>query len=51
MMAEDRDFLRPIVRTVIQEFLEAEMAEAIGSQKENESKGAQATEAAITRAA
>jgi hypothetical protein len=27
MMAEDGDFLRPIVRTVIQEFLEAEMSE------------------------
>ena len=25
MMAEDDNFLRPIVRTVIQEFLEAEM--------------------------
>ena len=33
MMAEDGDFLRPIVRTVIQEFLEVEMAEAIGAQK------------------
>ena len=33
MMAEDGDFLRPIVRTVIQEFLEAEMAEAFGAQK------------------
>ena len=33
MMAEDDDFLRPIVRTVIQEFLEAEMTEAIGAQK------------------
>ena len=32
MMAED-NFLRPIVRTVIQEFLEAEMTEAIGAQK------------------
>ena len=27
------DFLRPLVRTVIQEFLEAEMAEAIGAEK------------------
>jgi putative transposase len=27
------DFLRPIVRTVIREFLEAEMSEAIGAQK------------------
>ena len=33
MMAGDDDFLRPIVRTVIQEFLEAEMTEAIGAQK------------------
>jgi transposase-like protein len=33
MMAEDSDFLRPIVKTVIQEFLEAEMAEAIGAEK------------------
>ena len=51
MMAEESDFLRPMVRTVIQEFLEAEMTEAIGAQRENESRGAQATEAAITRAA
>jgi hypothetical protein len=27
MMANDGEFLRPIVRTVIQEFLEAEMSE------------------------
>jgi putative transposase len=33
MMAEDTDFLRPLVRTVIQEFLEAEMAEAVGAEK------------------
>ena len=33
MMAEEGDFLRPMVRTVIQEFLEAEMTEAIGAQK------------------
>ena len=33
MMAEDGDFLRPIVRAVIEEFLEAEMIEAIGAQK------------------
>jgi putative transposase len=33
MMGEDGDFLRPIVRTVIEEFLEAEMTEAIGAQK------------------
>ena len=33
MMAEESDFLRPMVRTVIQEFLEAEMTEAVGAQK------------------
>ena len=33
MMAEDADFLRPVVRSVIQEFLEAEMAEAVGAEK------------------
>jgi transposase-like protein len=33
MMAEDVDFLRPLVRSVIQEFLEAEMTEAIGAEK------------------
>jgi transposase-like protein len=30
MMAEDGEFLRPMVRAVIQEFLEVEMAEAVG---------------------
>ena len=33
MMGEDDEFLRPMVREVIQEFLEAEMAEAIGAEK------------------
>jgi putative transposase len=33
MMAEDADFLRPLVRSVIQEFLEAEMTEAVGAEK------------------
>jgi putative transposase len=33
MMAEDGEFLRPMVRAVIQEFLEAEMAEAVGAKK------------------
>ena len=40
MMAEDGDFLRPMVRTVIQEFLEAEMAEAVGAEKGRASRGA-----------
>jgi putative transposase len=33
LIAQDSDFLRPVVRAVIQEFLEAEMAEAVGAQK------------------
>jgi mutator family transposase len=33
MMAEDDEFLRPMVRAVIQEFLEAEMAQAVGAEK------------------
>ena len=33
MVAEEADFLRPLVRSVIQEFLEAEMAAAIGAEK------------------
>ncbi len=33
MIAEDGEFLRPMVRAVIQEFLEAEVAEAVGAEK------------------
>jgi putative transposase len=33
LLEEESDFLRPMVRTVIQEFLEAEMAEAVGAEK------------------
>jgi putative transposase len=33
MVAEDVDFLRPLVRSVNQEFLEAEMSEAVGAEK------------------
>ena len=39
MMAEDSDFLSPLVHAVIQEFLEAEMAEAVGAERESESRG------------
>ena len=39
MMAEDGEFLRPMVRTVIQEFLEAEMSETIGAQKGERTEG------------
>jgi putative transposase len=33
LMREDGEFLRPMVRAVIQEFLEAEMAQAVGAEK------------------
>jgi transposase-like protein len=33
MMAEEVDFLRPLVGSVIQEFLEAEMTAAVGAEK------------------
>ena len=39
MMAEDDDFLRPMVRAVIQEFLEAEMVEAVGAEKGERAEG------------
>ena len=51
VMAEDADFLRPLVRSVIQEFLEAEMAAAIGAEKGERVEGDWIIEAAITRAA
>ena len=33
LLAEDRDFLRPLVQTVLQELLEAEMTAALGAEK------------------
>ena len=39
MMAEDCGFLRPLVHAVIQEFLEAEMAEAVGAEKGERAEG------------
>jgi putative transposase len=39
MMAGDEDFLRPMVRGVIDEFLEAEMAQAVGAEKEERAEG------------
>lgn len=39
MMGEDGEFLRPMVRAVIQEFLEAEMAQAVGAEKGERAEG------------
>jgi putative transposase len=33
LLAQDRDLLRPIVETVLPELLEAEMTEALGTEK------------------
>ena len=33
LLAQDQDFLRPLVQAVLQELLEAEMAEALGAAK------------------
>jgi putative transposase len=39
LMKEDEDFLRPLMRTALQEVLEAEMTEAIGAGKAERSPG------------
>ena len=39
MMAGDSEFLRPMVKAVIQEFLEAEMAQAVGAEKGERAEG------------
>jgi Transposase, Mutator family len=33
LLAENRDFVRPVVQAVLQELLEAEMTEALGAEK------------------
>jgi transposase-like protein len=33
LLAQDQDFLRPLVQAVAQELLEAEMTEALGAEK------------------
>ena len=48
LLEEESDFLRPMVRAVIQEFLEAEMAEAVGAEKGERIEGDLATAATIT---
>ena len=39
MMGGDEEFLRPMVRAVIHEFLEAEMAQAVGAEKGERAEG------------
>src|SRR3977135_1080852 len=41
LMAEDEEFLRALVRTALQEVLEAEMTEALGAEKGERAAGRQ----------
>ena len=50
LLAEDRDFLRPLVQEVLQELLEAEMAGALEQVRVNGRRRGSATGAAITAA-
>ncbi len=47
LIGNQEDFLRPLVREVIQQVLEAEMEEAVGAGKENEQPNGWDTERAI----
>src|SRR5262245_60641213 len=39
LLSADKDFLKPLVRTVLQEVLEAEMTEALGASKGERAEG------------
>lgn len=39
LLAEDGDFLRPVVQAVLQELLEAEVTEALGAEPRARSRG------------
>src|SRR5689334_8408653 len=41
VLAEDEEFLRALVRTALQEVLEAEMTEALGAEKDERTSGRQ----------
>ena len=43
VLAEDEEFLRALVRTALQEVLEAEMAEALGAEKGERAAGRRAS--------
>ncbi len=43
LLAEDEEFLRALVRTALQEVLEAEVTEALGAEKGERASGRQAT--------
>ena len=48
LLREDEEFLRALVRTALQEVLEAEMTEALGAEKANGRRAGRGTGRAIT---
>jgi transposase-like protein len=48
LLREDEEFLRALVRTALQEVLEAEMTEALGPRRANGRRAGRATGRAIT---
>jgi transposase-like protein len=50
VLAGQEDFLRPLIREVIQEVMEAEMDEAVGAERASERRIAKATVPVITAA-
>ena len=48
LLREDEEFLRALVRTALQEVLEAEMTEALGAERANGRRAGRATGRAIT---
>src|SRR3954471_18416395 len=48
VLAEDEEFLRALVRTALQEVLEAEMTEALGAEKGERASSRQGYRSAIT---
>ncbi len=51
LVGNDREFLRQLIRTTLQEVLEAEMTEALGAAKANARRGVTVIAQAITDAA
>ena len=49
VLAEDEEFLRALVRTALQEVLEAEMTEALGAEKGERTAGRQGYRSGVLR--
>jgi len=50
LLADDREYLRKMVETIVQATLEAEMTDALGAEKSEAPRGVSATGAVITAA-